>query len=253
VVITERISKTNTVKKSDTPIIMAIRQSIHLKTVLSERNTSSKRKASPLTNVNLDLASIEAFLTKVFPDYCPTGNLSLLHQAEQYRGFAASHAADRGGRLKKFETEALSCILSAVLDCSNLPSQWVSYVQYTMGLLDQARGEHQRATDSFKKALWVVTARKHTMAHEIGLILHQLGISYARMGDTKEAVADLDRALRLYEISGLADDHPCIVSAQNELNKLRRPGGPRRASSGNLRQSFASIRRLSSISYGTGN
>ncbi|MBM4113404.1 MAG: tetratricopeptide repeat protein [Phycisphaerae bacterium] len=88
-----------------------------------------------------------------------------------------------------------------------------------LGVLLRERGRHEEAISLFEQALRIARA-SDAGVEGIGAALHNLGLAQARLGRRDDAVRSLEEAIAIKRRE-LEDDHPSVVSSQNELARLR--------------------------------
>ncbi len=179
---------------------------------------SHRKNSSSSLSVGLNLAQLEMLLCESIPLFSNDNDLTEV--AKGYHGVAARHRADSSWAPDELN-EVVTVLQHFLSSAPSLPSHLVFSVHCHLGCINLLQQKNDNAMQSFLRALWILASAHEPSLEQMGLCLHRLGISYGRNGNYRQAMNLLTKAMAEYDASSLNKDHPCVVSARDDLAHFR--------------------------------
>lgn len=180
---------------------------------------SSRKNASSHLSVGLNPTQLEMLLYESIPIFSDDEDLTELAK-ERYHGVASRHRTESTWTADELN-EVVTVLQHFLSSAPSLPTHLVFSVHSHLGCIRQLQHKYDNAIQSFLKALWILTSVNEPSTEQIALCLHRLGISYGKNGKYGDAVNLLNKALHKYESSALNKDHPCVITARDDLTHFR--------------------------------
>lgn len=164
--------------------------------------------------IGLDLGQLGRFFLQTISMFSADPDLKLA-AATEFHTVATNFKQEM--RLEDCHNELVNCItvLSVFLSSAvAVPGNVIFEAHSLIGCIHETLHQYKLASQSFTKALWIVSAPEEGCIELLAVALHRLGRAYGSMGLYSEAKSLVEKALLKYDASNVARDHAVVAEAR---------------------------------------